>query len=56
MRSSIGFVDIVGGGGNQERRGGCGSGGKKGKRGFEMMGVGDGGVGFLGIERAAERW
>ena len=62
MRSSVGFVDIVGGGGNQERRGGSGSGsgsgggGGKGKRGVETMGVGDSGVGILGMERVAERW
>ena len=46
MRSSMGFVDMgVGGGGKRERRGGGGGGGGKGKRGAEVMGVGDGGVG-----------
>ena len=39
----------------RERGGGGGGGGGKGKRGLEMMGVGDGGVGFRGMERAAER-
>ena len=52
MRSSVGFVDMCGGGGKRERRGGGG----KGKRGVELMGVGDGGVGTRGMERVAERW
>ena len=55
MRSSVGLEDIGGGGGKWERSGGCGGGGGKGKRGAELTGVGDGGVGTLGIERAAER-
>ena len=45
MRSSVGFVDMGGGGGKRERRGGGGGGGERGKRGAELMGVGDGGVG-----------
>ena len=53
MRSSVGFVDIGGEGGKRERSGG---GGGRGKRGLETMGVGDGGVGFLEMERAVERW
>ena len=40
-------------GGNRERRGGGGGG--RGKREVATMGVGDGEVGILGIERAAER-
>ena len=56
MRSSVGFVVIGGGGGKRERSGGGGGGGGKGKRGAELMGVGDGGVGTLGIEREAESW
>ena len=57
MCSSVGFVDIgVGGGGKRERRGGGGAGGGKGKRGVELTGVGDGGVGTRGMERVAERW
>ena len=56
MRNSVGFEVIGGGGGKRERSGGCGSGGGKGKRGAELTGVGDGGVGFLGIEREAESW
>ena len=55
MRSSMGFKVIGGGGGKRERSGGCGGGGGKGKRGAEVMGVGDGGVGILGMERVAER-
>ena len=43
MRSSVGFVDI-----------GVGGGGGKGKRGTELMGVGDSGVGTRGMERVAE--
>ena len=56
MRSSVGFEVIGGDGGKRERTGGCGGGGGKGKRGAELIGVGDGGVGALGMERAAERW
>ena len=56
MRSSVGFEVIGGGGGKQERSGGCGCGGGKGKRGAELTGVGDGRVGILGIEREAESW
>ena len=56
MRNSVGLVDIGGGGGKQERRGGGGGGGGRGKRGVALIGVGDGGVGTLEIERAAERW
>ena len=55
MRSSVGLVVIGGGGGKQERSGGCGSGGGRGKRGAELIGVGDGGVEALGMERVAER-
>ena len=55
MRSSVGFEVIGGGGGKLERRGGGGGGGGKGKRGVELMGVDDSGVGTLGIERVAER-
>ena len=39
-----------------EERGVGGGGGGKGKRGAELMGVGDGGVGTQGIERVAESW
>ena len=56
MRSSVGFIDMGGGGGKRERRGGGGGGGGKGKRGAELMGVGDGRVGTQGMERVAERW
>ena len=56
MRSSVGFEVMGGGGGKQERSGSCGGGGGKGKRGAELTGVGDGGVGALGMERVAERW
>ena len=56
MRSSVGFVDMGGGGGKRERRGGCGGGGGRGKRGAELTGVGDGGVGTRGMERVAESW
>ena len=55
MHSSEGFEVIGGGGGKQKRSGGCGGGGGKGKRGAELIGVGDGGVGALGMERVAER-
>ena len=55
MYSSVGFEDIGGGRGKRERSGGCGGGGGKGKRGAELTGVGDGGVGALGMERVAER-
>ena len=55
MCSSVGLEVIGGGGGKRERSGGCGGGGGKGKRGVELMGVGDGGVGALGMERVAER-
>ena len=56
MRNLVGLVDIGGGGGKRERRGGGGGGSGRGKRGAALIGVGDGGVGTLGIERAAERW
>ena len=56
MRNSVGLVDIGGGGGKRERRDGGGGGGGRGKRGAVLIGVGDGGVGTLGIERVAERW
>ena len=56
MRSSVGFEVMGGGGGKRERSGGGGGGGGRGKRGAELMGVGDGGVGILGIERVAESW
>ena len=56
MCSSVGLVDIGGGGGKQVRSGGGGGGGGKGKRRVVLIGVGDGRVGTLGIERAAERW
>ena len=46
MRNSVGFVVMGGGGGKRERRGGGGSSGGRGKRGAELMGVGDGGVGI----------
>ena len=55
MRSSVGFEVIGGGGGKRERRGGCGGGSGRGKRGAELTGVGVGGVGTLGIERVVER-
>ena len=42
----MGFIVIGGGSG----------GGGKGKRGVETTGMGDGGVGILGMERVAERW
>ena len=48
--------DIDGGGEKRERSGGGGGGGGRGKRGAVLIGIGDGGVGALGIERAAERW
>ena len=54
MRSSVGFIVMGGGGGKRERRGGGGGG--KGKRGVVLIGVGDGGVGIRGMERAAESW
>ena len=56
MRSSMGFVDMGGGGGKRERRECGGGGGGKGKRGAELIGVGDGGVGTRGMERVAESW
>ena len=56
MRSSVGLEDMGGGGGKRERSGGGGGGGGKGKRGVALIGVGDSGVGTLGIERAVERW
>ena len=56
MRSSVGFVVMGGGGGKRERRGGGGGGGRRGKRGAELIGVGDGGVGIRGTERVAESW
>ena len=56
MRNSVGLVVIGGGGGKRERSGGCGGGGGTGKRGAELMGVGDGGVGIREIERVAESW
>ena len=56
MRNSVGFVVIGGGGGKRERRGGGGGGGGRGKRGVVLIGVGDGGVGTLGIERVVESW
>ena len=56
MCSSVGFEVIGSGGGKRERSGGCGGGGGRGKRGVELMGVGDGGVGTLGMERVAESW
>ena len=56
MHSSVGFVDMGGGGGKRERRGGSGGGRGKGKRGAELMGVGDSGVGTRGMERVAESW
>ena len=55
MKSSVGFIDTGGGGGNRERRGGSGGCGGRGKRGVVMTGVEDGGVGILGMERAVER-
>ena len=54
MQSSVDFVDIGREGGKWERSSGGGGGGK-GKRGLETTGIGDGGVGFREIERAAER-
>ena len=54
MRNSVGFVVMGGGGGKRERRGGGGGGGGRGKRGAALIGVGDGGVGILGMEREAE--
>ena len=56
MRSSVGFEVIGGGGGKRERSGGGGGGSGKGKRGAELIGVGDSGVGALGIERVVESW
>ena len=55
MRSSVGLEDIGGGGGKRERSGGGGGGGGRGKRGAVLTGVGEGGVGTLGIERVAGR-
>ena len=40
----------------EEGSGGGGGGGGKEKRGIALIGVGDGGVGTLGIERVVERW
>ena len=54
MHSSVGLVVIGGGGGKRERRGGGGGGSGRGKRGAELTGVGEGGVGIQGIEREAE--
>ena len=59
MRSSVGFIVMGGGrGGKHERRGGGGGGGGggRGKRGAELVGVGDGGVGIRGMEREVESW
>ena len=57
MHSSVGLVDIGGGGGGKwERSGGCGGGGGRGKSGAELIGVGDSGVGALEMERVAENW
>ena len=56
MRSSVGLVVMGGGGGKRERRGGGGGGGGKGKRGVVLIGVGDGRVGTLGMQRVAESW
>ena len=56
MCSSVGLEVIGGGGGKRERSGGGGGGGGRGKRGEVLIGVGDGGVETLGIERAVERW
>ena len=56
MHSSVGLVDIGGGGGKWERSGGGGGGSGRGKRGVALIGIGNGGVGALGIERAVERW
>ena len=55
MCNSVGFEAIGGGGGKRKRSGGCGGGGGEGKRGVELTGVGNGGVGTLGMERVAER-
>ena len=55
MRSSVGLEDIGGGGGKWERSGGGGGGGGREKRGVMLTGVGEGGVGTLGIERAEVR-
>ena len=56
MHSSVGFEVSGGGGGKHERSSGCGGGERRGKRGVVLTGVGDGGVGFLGMEREAESW
>ena len=58
MRNSVGLVDIGGGGGKRERRGGGGGGGGggRGKREAALIGVGDSGVGTLGMEREVESW
>ena len=56
MRSSVGFEVMGGGGGKRERSGGGGGGGGRGKWGVELLGVGDGGVGTLGMEREAKSW
>ena len=55
MCSSVGLEDIGGGGKKQERSGGGGGGGGRGKRGVVLIGIGEGGVGILGIERVVER-
>ena len=56
MCNSVGFVVIGGGRGKRERWGGGGGGGGRGNRGAALIGVGDGGVGTLGMEREAESW
>ena len=56
MCSSVDLVDNGGGGGKWERSGGGGGGGGRGKREVVAIGVGEGGVGTLGIKRAAESW
>ena len=56
MRNSMSLVVMGGSGGKRERRGGGGGGGRRGKRGAALIGVGDGGVGTLGMEREAESW
>ena len=56
MHNLVGLVDIGGAGGKWERRGSGGGGGGRGKRGVVLIGVGDGGVGTLGMEREVESW
>ena len=56
MCSSVDLEDMGGRGGKRERRGGGSGGGGRGKRGVAFTGVGDGGVGILGIERVVESW